>query len=49
MCELLALSCRYPARLTKSLTGLAARAQEAVSRNRNGWRVALYQGADVAL
>ncbi|EMP56897.1 class-II glutamine amidotransferase [Marinobacter santoriniensis NKSG1] len=49
MCELLALSCRYPARLTTSLTGLAARAQEAVSRNRDGWGVAFYQGADVAL
>lgn len=49
MCELLALSCRYPARLTSSLTGLASRAQEAVSRNRDGWGSAFYQGADVAL
>lgn len=49
MCELLALSCGYPARLTTSLTGLAAHAQEAVSRNRDGWGVAFYQGADVAL
>lgn len=49
MCELLALSCRYPARLTTSLTGLAARAQEAVSRNRDGWGAAFYQGADLAL
>ncbi|MFN2362596.1 MAG: class II glutamine amidotransferase [Marinobacter sp.] len=49
MCELLALSCRYPARLTTSLTGLAARAQQAISRNRDGWGVAFYQGADVAL
>ena len=49
MCELLALSCRYPARLTTSLTGLANRAQEAVSRNHDGWGAAFYQGADVAL
>ena len=49
MCELLALSCRYPARLTTSLTGLASRAQEAVSRNRDGWGVAFYQGTDIAL
>lgn len=49
MCELLALSCRYPARLTTSLTCLAARAQKAVSRNHDGWGAAFYQGADVAL
>ena len=49
MCELLSLSCRYPARLTTSLTGLASRAQEAVSRNRDGWGAAFYQEADVAL
>ncbi|EHJ92266.1 class II glutamine amidotransferase [Vreelandella boliviensis] len=49
MCELIALSCRYPARLTTSLTGLAARAQKAVSRNHDGWGAAFYQGADIAL
>lgn len=49
MCELLALSCLYPARLTTSLTGLASRAQKAVSRNRDGWGAAFYQGTDVAL
>jgi len=43
------MSCRYPARLTTSLTGLASRAQEAVSRNRDGWGAAFYQGADIAL
>ena len=48
MCELLAMSCRHPARLTSSLTALAARAG-GESRNRDGWGLAFYQGYDVAL
>ena len=48
MCELLAMSCRHPARLTSSLTALAARAA-GDSRNRDGWGLAFYQGHDVAL
>jgi len=48
MCELLAMSCRHPARLTFSLAALAARAQHP-SSNRDGWGIAFYQGADVAL
>ncbi|MDZ7684801.1 MAG: class II glutamine amidotransferase [Gammaproteobacteria bacterium] len=48
MCELLAMSCRHPARLTSSLTALAAHAG-GDSRNRDGWGLAFYQGHDVAL
>ncbi len=48
MCELLAMSCRHPARLTSSLTALALRAG-GDSRNRDGWGLAFYQGRDVAL
>ncbi|MDZ7768220.1 MAG: class II glutamine amidotransferase [Woeseiaceae bacterium] len=48
MCELLAMSCRHPARLTSSLTALAAHAG-GESRNRDGWGLAFYQGRDVAL
>ncbi|MEX2523966.1 MAG: class II glutamine amidotransferase [Gammaproteobacteria bacterium] len=48
MCELLAMSCRHPARLTSSLTALAAHAS-GDSRNRDGWGLAFYQGHDVAL
>ncbi|MGJ7459232.1 class II glutamine amidotransferase [Halomonas sp. MA07-2] len=48
MCELLALSCRHPTRLTSSLTALASHAQ-GESRNRDGWGLAFYQGRDVAL
>lgn len=48
MCELLAMSCRHPARLTSSLTALAAHAG-GHSRNRDGWGLAFYQGHDVAL
>lgn len=48
MCELLAISCRHPARLTTSLTALASRTKGA-SRNRDGWGVAYYQGHDIAL
>ena len=48
MCELLAMSCRYPARLTSSLTVLASHAK-GDSRNRDGWGLAFYQGRDVAL
>lgn len=47
MCELLAMSCRHPARLTSSLTALASHAK-GDSRNRDGWGLALYQGKDVA-
>ena len=47
MCELLAMSCRYPARLTSSLTALAGRAGS--TRNHDGWGLAIYQGRDVAL
>lgn len=48
MCELLAMSCRHPTRLTSSLTALAAHAQGS-SRNRDGWGLAFYQGRNVAL
>jgi len=48
MCELLAMSCRHPARLTSSLTALASHAQ-GISRNRDGWGLAFYQDRDVAL
>jgi len=48
MCELLAISCRHPARLTSSLTALASHAG-GDSRNREGWGLAFYQGYDVAL
>lgn len=48
MCELLAMSCRHPARLTSSLTALASHAK-GDSRNRDGWGLAFYQGRDVAL
>lgn len=48
MCELLALSCRLPTRLTSSLTALASHAR-GESRNRDGWGMAFYQGRDVAL
>ncbi|MFN2329537.1 MAG: class II glutamine amidotransferase [Chromatocurvus sp.] len=48
MCELMAMSCRHPARLTSSLTALAAHAG-GDSRNRDGWGLAFYQGRDVAL
>ena len=48
MCELLAMSCRHPARLTSSLTALSTHAG-GESRNRDGWGLALYQGHDVAL
>lgn len=48
MCELLALSCRLPTRLTASLTALASHAR-GESRNRDGWGLAFYQGRDVAL
>lgn len=50
MCELLAMSCRYPARLTSSLIALASHAAgNSRSRNRDGWGLAFYQGHDVAL
>ncbi|WP_255849684.1 class II glutamine amidotransferase [Stutzerimonas kunmingensis] len=48
MCELLAMSSRLPTRLTRSLTALAAHAG-GISRNRDGWGIAYYQGRDVAL
>lgn len=48
MCELFAMSCRYPARLTVSLAALARRAQ-LPSRNQDGWGLAYYQERDVAL
>ncbi|MCA1770798.1 MAG: class II glutamine amidotransferase [Halomonas sp.] len=48
MCELLALSCRHPTRLTSSLTALVSHAQ-GTSRNRDGWGLAFYQGRDVDL
>lgn len=47
MCELLAMSCRYPARLTVSLAALAGRAR-LPSRNQDGWGLAFYQGKDIA-
>lgn len=48
MCELLAMSCRYPARLTLSLATLAQHAK-LPSNNRDGWGLAFYQGRDAAL
>lgn len=48
MCELLAISSRQPARLSFSLTALAARTTPGHSA-RDGWGVAYYQGRDVAL
>lgn len=48
MCELLALSSSHPARLTFSLQTLAVRGG-AVGSLHDGWGVAFYQGADVAL
>lgn len=48
MCELLAMSCRYPAKLTFSLASLASHAQ-GNSKNRDGWGVAFHDGRDVAL
>lgn len=48
MCELLALSTSLPARLTFSLHTLAARGGLNGSTH-DGWGVAFYQGADVAL
>ncbi|MBP9709122.1 MAG: class II glutamine amidotransferase [Oligoflexales bacterium] len=48
MCELLAMSCRHPARLSKSLTVLASHAQGS-SRNRDGWGAAYFQGSEIAL
>ena len=48
MCELLAMSSARPARLTFSLHTLAARGS-AAGGTHDGWGVAFYQGADVAL
>lgn len=48
MCELLAVSSSQPARLTFSLRRLAARGRP-VDLAHDGWGVAFYQGADVAL
>lgn len=48
MCELLALSSSHPARLTFSLRTLASRGG-ALGSLHDGWGVAFYQGADVAL
>lgn len=48
MCELLAMSCRHPARLTFFLAALAGRAR-VPGRNQDGWGLAYYQGRDVAL
>jgi glutamine amidotransferase len=48
MCELLAMSCRHPAKLTVSLAALADRARVA-SKNQDGWGIGYYQGRDVAL
>lgn len=48
MCELLAVSTSLPTRLTFSLHTLAARGSPTGS-TRDGWGVAFYQGADVAL
>ncbi|MCA1766896.1 MAG: class II glutamine amidotransferase [Idiomarina sp.] len=47
MCELLAMSCRYPAKLTFSLAALANRAK-LPSKNQDGWGLAYYQGRDIA-
>ena len=48
MCELLALSTSQPARLTFSLRTLASHGSM-TSTTHDGWGVAFYQGADVAL
>lgn len=48
MCELLALSSSQPTRLTFSLNALAARGGMTGTMG-DGWGVAFYQGADVAL
>jgi predicted glutamine amidotransferase len=48
MCELLALSTSQPARLTFSLRTLASRGGM-TGMTHDGWGVAFYQGADVAL
>ena len=48
MCELLAMSCSRPARLTFSLETLAAHGA-AGGRHRDGWGAAFYQDKDVAL
>ena len=48
MCELLALSSSQPARLTFSLRALASHGGEDGTAH-DGWGVAFYQGADVAL
>ena len=48
MCELLAVSSSSPVRLTFSLQTLAAHGASAGS-SQDGWGVAFYQGADVAL
>lgn len=48
MCELLALSTSQPARLTFSLRTLASRGGMSGTTH-DGWGVAFYQGADVAL
>lgn len=46
MCELLAISCRQPARLSLSLAALAARSTPGHSA-RDGWGVAYFQGGKV--
>jgi len=48
MCELLAISCRQPARLSFSLAALTAHTTPGHSA-RDGWGLAYYQGRDVAL
>lgn len=48
MCELLAMSCLYPARLTHSLETLAAHGV-ANGRTADGWGAAFFQDRDVAL
>jgi glutamine amidotransferase len=48
MWELLAMSCRHPARLPSSLTVFASRAG-GDSRNRDGWGLAFHQGHNVGL
>lgn len=48
MCELLAVSTSHPSRLTFSLSALSARSA-LPGHTRDGWGVAYFQGADVAL
>ena len=48
MCELLAVSTSRPSRLTFCLKALAARGSASGGMH-DGWGVAFYQGADVAL